>query len=408
MDDRTVHTIADPGSAWSTLDGALPLTAAEVIQVELPFLTPVDTALGTHRRRPLVLVRLTGRRPDGGTVVGWGECAALADSSYDAEDAERAYATLAQELVPRVLAMACEEGTLPSVGRLGCIAEDGRWPLAFAALEMAVGDAHLRSRGRSFASLLGVGQDPMVTGAVLGVPRSPDQLTADLVRLRTAGYARVKVKIAPGVEEIVGRAVRAVHGDGLPVQVDANGSYGVNAADRLRVLDDLGLLCVEQPLPRYDLAGHRRLATRIATPICLDESLDSPARVVEAVEAGACAVVCVKPARLGGIGAALRVIAWCTVRDVPWWIGGMFESGFARGVNRVLASLPGPSFPGDLAPPSTYLGADLVESVPGLVDPVSGRLTVPLPAGPGLGPAPDPGIVGSRTVRRTTWPATSE
>ncbi len=84
----------------------------------------------------------------------------------------------------------------------------------------------------------------------------------------------------------------------------------------------------------------------LVTPICLDESLDSPARVLGAVGMGACAVVCVKPSRLGGIGAALDVIDWCRSVGVTWWIGGMFESGVARRALVALAALAGPTLPG--------------------------------------------------------------
>ena len=211
----------------------------------------------------------------------------------------------------------------------------------------------------------------------------------------------MKVKVAPGCEALVASVVGPRRGSGLVVQLDANGAYGDDAARRLRILDALDLACIEQPLPRADLAAHRRLAGVLSTPICLDESLDSPARVAEAVESGACAVVCVKPSRLGGIGAALEVIAWCGARNVPWWIGGMFESGYGRGVNRALAALPGPALPGDLAPTETYLAADLVAPVAGEIDGGTGRLLLPVPSGPGLGPAPGEALLGPWTVRRT-------
>ena len=227
-----------------------------------------------------------------------------------------------------------------------------------------------------------------------------DRLGSDLVRLHHAGYARVKVKVAPGTESIIDRAVRPLVGSGLIVQLDANGAYGPDTARRLGVLDDLGLACIEQPLGRDDLEGHRQLAADLVTPICLDESLDSPETVVQAVEGGACSVVCVKPARLGGIGAAIEVITWCVAHDVPWWIGGMFESGYARGVNRALSALPGSPLPGDLAPPQAYLSADLVEPVPGTIDAGSGRLSLPIAAGPGMGPGPDPALVDPWVVGR--------
>ena len=50
----------------------------------------------------------------------------------------------------------------------------------------------------------------------------------------------------------------------------------------------------------------------------------------------------------------------CRSGGIPLWMGGMFESGYARGVNTTLAALPGFSWPGDLSPAHSYLATDLV------------------------------------------------
>ena len=75
---------------------------------------------------------------------------------------------------------------------------------------------------------------------------------------------------------------------------------------------------------------------------------------------GACSVVCLKPSRLGGLGAGPRAGGVLRRSGIALWMGGMFESGYARGVNTTLAALPGFSWPGDLSPAGGYLGADLV------------------------------------------------
>jgi len=386
--------------AFGSLDGSVGLLSAEVVEVRLPFRVPVSTAKGTHRSRPLVLMGLECARPDGSVVTGWGECAALDDTTYDDEDVDTVWSALTDQLVPALIALVGDGGKLPAPGDLERYRGAARRPLAHATLEMAVADVHLRAGGHSFAELIGVESQIIVPGAVLGLPTTAEQLGSDLVRLHDTGYARVKIKIAPGLETLVDRAVRPLIGSGLIVQLDANGAYGSDAAERLGVLDDLGLACIEQPLGRNDLEGHCQLAAALVTPICLDESLDSPDKVVEAVNGGACSVVCVKPARLGGIGAALEVIAWCDAQAIPWWIGGMFESGYARGVNRALAAISDHSLPGDLAPPQVYLDADLVEPVPGTIDARSGRLGVPVPSGPGMGPGIDLALVQPWMVRR--------
>ncbi len=90
-------------------------------------------------------------------------------------------------------------GVLPGVAALADLpGTDGSAPMALAALEMAVADAHLRAEGRSFADLLGVAGRSVPVGAVVGTHRSVDDLTEEVTSLAEEGYARVKLKIGPG------------------------------------------------------------------------------------------------------------------------------------------------------------------------------------------------------------------
>jgi O-succinylbenzoate synthase len=381
--------------SWSALGaaGAVTVDGVELRVVELPFLQPVATANGTHRARPLVMVRLLGNR-GGEPVEGWGEGAALADTAYDVENVERSYAALEESLIPALLEeLARRGGRLPGPGELDGVrlaAPDTR--LAFAALEMAVADAHLRSERRSLAELLGVGGRNVGLGAVVGQAQSIDGLLTEVAPLVDAGFTRVKMKIGPGWDIGPVDAVCDRWPD-LRLQVDANGSYREEDGDHLAGLDRFGLLCLEQPLERTNLEGHARLARRLDTPVCLDESLGSPDSVRRAVEAGACSVVCIKPSRLGGLGPALELVEWCAAAGTPVWMGGMFESGYARGVNTTVAALPGFAWPGDLSPARWYLGDDLVVE-PGLVrSGPGGGLAAHVPTGGGMGPTPDDGVL---------------
>ena len=82
-------------AAWAALGigAAVTLDSAELWWVDLPFRHPITTSVGTHSHRPLVLVRLVCRR-DGRTVDGWGECAALGDTTYHSEDVASAFDVL--------------------------------------------------------------------------------------------------------------------------------------------------------------------------------------------------------------------------------------------------------------------------------------------------------------------------
>jgi O-succinylbenzoate synthase len=385
------HPAGELSRAWGSIGttASVELEAVELWRVDLPFVRPVTTAKSVHRSRPLVLVKVIGRA-DGGTVEGWGECAALADKTYDHEDVKGAFRALEDELLPTLFQLARPLGSsLPPPSDLAPIRDVApRTPLAFAALEMAVADAHLRAEHRSLSELLGVTGKEVDLGAVVGQTDSIPALVEEAERLAASGFRRLKMKIGMTWDVVPVEAVT----DAVPqlrLQVDANGAYGEGDAAHLAELDRFGLLCIEQPFDPPGLEAHARLAARISTPVCLDESLVSPATVERALAAGACSVVCVKPARLGGIGAALRVIESCGAKRVPLWMGGMFESGYARGVNTTLAALPGFSWPGDLSPTLSYLDDDLVPEPQLSRSGPDGGLTAQVPAGEGLGPPPD-------------------
>jgi O-succinylbenzoate synthase len=395
----------DPLARWAGLGAgsAIRLDEVEIRLVELELIEPVRTSRGEHRRRPVVLVRLSGTG-NGVRVEGWGECAALADASYDRENVDSAFSTLERALAPALLSESRTEGqagttgTLPSMGALRELRSRAPGaPLAYAALEMAVADTHLRARETSLADLLGVSRDqgPVPVGAVVG--EFGDDVHGLINRvdaLVDQGYTRVKMKIGHGADIEPIKAVRGAH-PGLFLQADANEDYTEADFDHLAELDTYALACLEQPFAQDDLATHARLAKRIATPICLDESLDGPEKVRSAVEMGACSVVCVKPSRLGGIGPALEVIRDCAAQSVPVWIGGMFETGFARAVNTALAAASGSPWPGDLSPAGSYLRPDVLPRAAEAHDP---RRVVPSRA-PGMGPALDQAVVDRFTSR---------
>jgi len=422
MDASTpADTLSERWAALGRSDGSVPvaLDSVGLWTVELPFRAPVRTARGAHRTRPIVLVHLVGRAVgaagDGAVVEGWGECAALADATFDAEDVERSLAVLRHVMIPALVERSAGERPprpsahlLPAPSELGEIRRASpHAPLAFAALEMAVADIHLRTAQQSLAGLLGVTGRRVEIGAVVGQTDATDQLVAAVGALVDQGYRRVKLKIGPRWDvEPVGQ-VRAAFPD-LLLQVDANGAYGTDgtedawtrtdraAVSGLTELDRFGLLCIEQPFDRSDLASHVELARAMTTPICLDESLDSLRSVEEALSVGACSVVCVKPSRLGGMGAALEVIDRCGDAGVPLWMGGMFESGYARGMITTLGALDGMAWPGDLAPTRSYLEDDLVPDL--VLSRVSqtggsGALVADLPEGTGMGPTPEAGTL---------------
>jgi O-succinylbenzoate synthase len=246
----------------------------------------------------------------------------------------------------------------------------------------------------------------MPVGAVVGIPDSRDTgtLLSEAAEAVAEGATRLRMKIEPGWDIEPVRAVRAQHPN-LTLQVDANGSYRDTDEDVavLGALADFEVLCVEQPLPPADLVALAQLSQKLPLPICLDESLTSPRRVVDALRNGACAMACLKPGRLGGVRATRSAHAACAEAGVPAFVGGFFETGLGRSSNLALAARLSEDATGlvsDLSEPAGYLSVDPC-GYPPVVDG-----WVRLPEEPGVGNAPDAGILGRLETRRRWFPAT--
>ena len=355
--------------------------AVELFRIRLPLRSPFRTARSTTTHKDALLVRVV--TSDG---EGWGEVGADPSPSYAPDTLDTARLILRDELVPRVLAGA------------GLDDVRGHHP-ARAAITTALLDARLRAEGTSLAAYLGATSRYVSAGVAIGRLGDRDALVADAAAYAAQGYRSLKVKIAPGadVEEI--GAVRRELGAEVTLQVDANGSYSLADADRLAALDDLGVACLEQPLAPDALLDHAALATRLRTPIGLDESIVSANAAHDAVAVGACAVVSIKSALVGGVDAARRTHGVCVAANVAARAGGMLETGVGRAVLVALAALPGFTVPGDCSASDRYFDEDVTEPF----ELEEGRIRVP--AGPGIGVTPRADVLGRCTIARERWRA---
>ncbi|WP_084704537.1 o-succinylbenzoate synthase [Phaeacidiphilus oryzae] len=360
----------------------------ELLRLDLPLVAPFRTSFGTQTRRDVLLVRVVA---DG--AEGWGECVAMAEPLYSSEYTEAAHRVLADQLLPRLLAL--PDVTAAAVAPALAPVHGHR--MAKAALETAVLDAQLRAAGMPLAAYLGAVQASVSSGVSVGIHDSVPALLDAVGGYLAAGYARIKLKIEPGWDLAPVAAVRERFGDEVLLQVDANAAYTRNDLRTLRALDRFDLLLIEQPLPEEDVAGHAQLAAAgLETPICLDESITSARAAHEAIAMGACRIVNIKPGRVGGYLEARRVHDVCAAAGVPVWAGGMLESGVGRAANLALAGLPGFTLPSDISGSDRYFRQDLTE--PFTV--ADGRIAVP--DGPGIGVTPIPEVLAELTVRRET------
>ncbi len=345
----------------------------ELRRVQLPLVAPFRTSFGTSSERDTFLLRLVS---DSGHE-GWAECGAEVDPLYSSEFLAGAELVIRDHLLPRLLALGDRVTATAVAPALEPV--KGHW-MAKHVLETAVVDAELKAVGASFGTFLGAVRDRVPAGVSVGIMDDVPRLLESVAGYLDQGYRRIKLKIEPGWDVAPVRAVRETFGDDLALQVDANAAYTLADARQLRKLDPFDLLLIEQPLPEDDFRGHAALATRISTPVCLDESITSARDAATAIALKACSIINIKPSRVGGYLEARRIHDVARANGVPVWCGGMLETGIGRGPNLALAALPGFTLPGDTSASDRYYRTDVTE--PFRLD-ADGCVAVP--TGPGIG-----------------------
>jgi mandelate racemase len=282
----------------SALNEQLTIRQVSARPLDLALSRPVETAGGTLRSAPLVLVDLT---TDEG-VVG---------RSYLRTYTPVALGPLAQ-LVENVGTLIEGEPASPHAidaklrRHFRLLGVAGLTGAALAGIDMALWDARARAAGVPLVTLLGGKPRPIPAYASLRT-MDPAAAAAEAEEWLARGFTALKLKVGPAGDLDAIRAVRAAAGDGVRLMVDYNQSLGVEEAlDRLPALDELGLHWIEEPTRADDYAGHARIAAAAETPIQLGENWWGPHDMEKSLAAQASDHVMLDAQKIGGVTGWLR------------------------------------------------------------------------------------------------------
>jgi O-succinylbenzoate synthase len=288
-------------------------------------------------------------------LVGCGEASPMAGSFYSEDTPESTWDELSTTLIPDLLKH--KEGTLDELCDL--IAASPCNPFARAGVETALWDLEAQIKQVPLCVLLGSLPRPVESGFAAGIYPTHKELLSAIESHMKEGYKRIKIKIAPGWDIRPLRHVRSAFGD-FPLMVDANCAYGREDIPQLERLDDFFLEMIEQPLPKDDLEGHALLASKMMTPICLDESAKDLETVRKAISMNACSIVNIKIQRVGGLREAKRIHDLCDEEGVPVWAGTMPELGIGGVQTLHLATLGNFQFPTDVQASERWFVDDII------------------------------------------------
>ncbi len=340
------------------------ITARQLaLQLEIPF----KLSYGTSTVRENVLVQIND-----GVYTGVGEAAVV---PYYHETPERILSYFSDPAVAAVV----EGDPYLIEDRLDCLPKAAS-PAARAAVDIALHDLWAQHLGQPLYRLWGLNPARIPDSSFTVAMADDEAVYREHVRAARS-YRLIKLKLGSGDWRADWRLVQVAREEtAAPLCVDANAGWSVD--DALAIiprLADMGIVFVEQPVARENIAGWRALRDSLPDdhpPLIADESVQG----VESVPplAGIADGINLKLAKCGGLRPARQMIMLARAYGMKVMIGCMIESSVA-----VTAAA-------QLAPLADY--ADLDGNLLITNDPYrglqveAGRVT--LPDAPGLGVVP--------------------
>ena len=291
------------------------INSAEAYLVDLEPETPRVDAIQSFVKQETIFVDLT--TDDGGDGTGY---------AYTIGTGGRAVLQLLREdLLGRLLGQ--------DARRVEAIWQDLFWSthgtvvgaitsLALAAVDTALWDLRCRRAGLPLHVMAGGAQRgvPVYTTEGGWLQLETAALVEDAVRAKESGFGGCKLKVGRPAHEDAARlaAVREAVGAGFEIMVDANQAFTWgDAVRRARLYEPFDLAWFEEPLPADDIDGHVELARRTTLPIAIGESLYGLGHFRDYLQRGACSVVQMDVARIGGITPWLKVAHLAEAYNLP-------------------------------------------------------------------------------------------
>jgi muconate cycloisomerase len=372
--------------------------SATLYALDIPFVEVFNHSLAKRDRSGSIVVKLAS---DSGTE-GFGE--GVPRYYVTGETREQSVAHIADVLLPAVMnkdlggghALSLVNGFLPSEDVTGAVV----WNAARCAVELALIDCLLRARNASLAALLPPRRPEIVysgvisAGSLAGVERSA-------LRLKSAGFRHVKLKV--GALDDVERVglVRDIMGPSVSLRLDANGAFGQDTAVKfLSAVAQYDIACIEQPILRGYPAELASLRAASPVPLMADESVVTMRDAEELIANRACDLFNLRISKCGGLFNTLSIAELAKSAGIGVQLGCQVgETAILSATGRHMAAhLDGLRFAeGSFG---THL---LVEDV-GSEDVAFGYGGVaPLLTGPGLGVSVREELLEKYSVERQTW-----
>lgn len=316
---------------------------ASVVPYTLKFKRPSGTSRGILRVKEGFFLRLEDARA--AFPVGWGEVGVLKGLSVDD--------------VPELEAQLAWTAAHIEQGLEALYAANRAFPSIQFALEQAF--SHLENGFLHFDTPFARGAEPQPINGLIWM--GDEAFMTEQISQRLAeGFGTLKMKIGAidwAVERKLLEGIRRQFSpDRLELRVDANGAFRLDQALEVgRVLADLSVHSIEQPLPVADRKGLASAALHMGVPIALDESLigvfdkADKAALLDEIRPQ---YIILKPSFIGGWRGSEEWISLAEERGIGWWATSALESTVGLNAIAQWTATKGNALPQGLGTGSLY------------------------------------------------------
>ena len=310
------------------------LKQIKLLSLQIPLCMPIKHYLAEHTYSENLVVKVVA---DSG-VVGFGE--GIARQYVTGEVMESSLRFLQDHLIPELngFHFSGPPDLIEALGELFTEENRAQAPAACCALELAILDAAGKTWGQSVAQMLGRGDQPLIYSAVIPMMSHPSfHRLLHLIRDMEMSYVKIKVGNERDTEIL--SLAREILGPKVDIRVDANGAWSSEeAGKRIAAMMDYGISAVEQPVPKKDLQGLRRVSEQVDIPIVADESLCLERDAEKLASLNACQVFNLRLSKCGGILAAIRLYEIGRKKAIAAQLGCQVgETGILSAAGRQLA-----------------------------------------------------------------------
>lgn len=354
------------------------IAGIEIVIADVPTIRPHVLAMTTMHAQTVVLCFV--HRADG--ITGVGEATTIGGLAYGEESPESIKVNLETYFAP-ILADCDADDPAAAMTRLDRHIVGNRF--AKCAVETALYDALGQARGLPLSELLGGRRRERLevawTLASGDTARDIDEGERMLAERRHRHF-KLKIGKRAVADDCahVGAIARAFEGR-ASVRVDVNQAWSREQAEEgAALLQDAGVVLIEQPIAAVDVEGMKALADRFEIAMMADEALTGPDSARRFADLHAADVFSLKITQSGGPTKAAEVARIADEAGIKLYGGTMLEGGIGTAASaHLFACLPEMTWETELFGP-LLMTEEILESP---LDYSDFGLTVP--RGPGLG-----------------------